>query len=457
MKLNKVKKVHFTGIGGIGVSAIARIMLKQGIIVTGSDLNSSMVTDDLIKQGAKITLEQVADNIGKDIDLVVYSPAVPEDNPERVAAEKLGIIQKSYPEILGELMADKKHGIAVSGTNGKTTTTAILGLILEQAKLDPTVIVGSNVKCWEGNARLGQSEYMVAEGCEWQAHMLHMNPWAIVLTNIEEDHLDYFRDLDHIIDTFQKYINKLPKDGVLVINNDDQVSREILKKTSCKIITYGINHEAEVMAKNIKIKQGEQQFDLVAQGKDLARITLQVPGVFNIANCLAAAAVALHLGVNKNVIQEAIGQFQGTWRRFERVGEVNGVPIISDYAHHPTAIKGTLTAAKEFYPEKRIFTVFQPHQHNRTKRLFKQFIESFDQADLLIISEIFDVTGREADHDQDISSQDLVEEIKKKNKQVWYAKDLDETKKLILDMIKPGDLLLILGAGDVYKVTEQLA
>lgn len=455
MELTTIKKVHFVGLGGIGVSAIARLMLAQNKIVSGSDVAESEIIEDLKNKGVKFFKDHQKENLAEDVDLVIYSPAVQEDNPERVKAKELGIKQLSYPEFLGELSKDK-YTIAVSGTNGKSTTTAMLGLILEKAGLDPTVIVGSKVKSFpDDNLRIGQSDLLVVEACEHKAAMLNLEPDLIVLTNLEPEHLDYYGSLENIQKNFQQYIDKLTEDGVLVVNGDD-VNCDDLKFNGCTI-TYGINDRSELRAELKKIEAaagsvGHQIFSVKWGDDDLGEWQLQVPGEFNIYNALAASAAALHLGVKPEIIKEVLAGFPGIWRRFEKVGN----NIISDYAHTPTAIKGTIKAAREFYPDKRLVVVFQPHHHDRTKRFFKEFVESFDQADLIIINEIFDVAGREADKDQDVSSKDLVAEIKKRGKQVLYGANLAETKKLILENMQKNDLVLVIGAGDIYKVAEEL-
>ncbi len=454
MNLKKIKKIHLIGVGGIGVSAIARLMLDLGKEVSGSDLVESETVKELEGQGLIFHLGHKRENISPEVDLVVYSPAVPINNPERQEAWKLDIPELSYPQMLGEL-GDNKKVIAISGTNGKTTTTAMIGSILAEAQLDPLVIVGSKVKNFkEGNLRFGRGEYFVVEACEYRANMLSLNPWTIVLTNIEEDHLDYFRNLDHIIEIFQQYLDKLPRDGFLIFNNDDPVSRDRLKKLKGRSISYGLKNQADLVAKNIRVAEGRQYFDLVYRGKKISeQFSLQIPGLFNIYNALAASASALKLGISPAIIQRALEKFAGSWRRFEKVGERDGAIIISDYAHHPTAIQGTIQAAKEFYPTRRLVVVFQPHQHNRTKKLFDRFVSSFDQADLVILPEIFEVAGREAAEDQSVSSRDLVEALKGRGlKQVFYARDLAEAKELVLKNLSPSDLILLMGAGDIYKL-----
>jgi UDP-N-acetylmuramate--alanine ligase len=461
MNLRKIKKVHLIGVGGIGVSAVANMMLDLGKDTSGSDMAESKIIKELEKKGLIFYLGHKSENLAPDVDLVVYSPAIPADNPERQKAKKLDIPELSYPQMLGQLGKDRKV-VAVSGTNGKTTTTSLLGLILEAAHEDPLVIVGSKVKNFkEGNLRLGEGEYFVVEACEYRAHMLNLDPQIIVLTNIEEDHLDYYKNLDHIIETFQKYVDKLPQDGLLILNNDDPVSREMIQKPKCKVATYGIKNKADVMAKNIRVKGERQYFDLTCSGQKIEMtFSLLVPGIFNIYNALAATATALELGVAPEIIKKVLENFTGTWRRFEKVGERGGAIIISDYAHHPTAVQGTIRAARDFYPGRRLVVVFQPHQRNRTKNLFGRFVKSLEGADVVILSEIYDVAGREEAEDQDISSKDIARELEKrygdKFKKVLFACHLEETIKLILENIKPNDLVLVMGAGDIFQVAEEL-
>jgi len=477
------------GIGGIGVSALARMMLSEGKEVSGSDLGGVDIVGDLRKLGAVIYKGHRGSNLSSTTDLVVYSSAVQESNPERQQAFDKKIPQLSYFEALG-LLSRRKFTIAVSGTNGKTTTTAMLGLILERAGFDPTVVVGSKVREFGGdvgqgasNFRPGKSKYFVVEACEYQAHMLELNPQVIVLTNIEKDHLDYYRGLAHIRDTFQSYIDKLPVNGVLVLNVDDAVAKKF-RRPKGRVITYGLDNNADVMAKNISVKDGCQRFDvcfkksivfrfLVSPSSDLSKnlerifgFSLYLPGRFNIYNALAAVAGSLSLGIKPEEGKEVIENFTGTWRRFEKIGTISipGHPIaehpivISDYAHHPTAIQGTIQGTKDFYPSKRLMVVFQPHQRNRTRKLFNDFVRSFSGVDLLIISEIYDVAGREKEEDRDISSKDLVKEIKKrfKGKKVFYAKDLKQTKDLVLRNINLDDLVLIMGAGDIDSLARNL-
>ena len=477
MDLSKLKKIHFIGIGGIGISAVAKLLLSQDKIVTGSDVRDSDIIETLKSFGAKINIGQHnINNLTKDVNLVIYSDAVPKDNPERQAAVNHKIPSMSYFQFLGQY-SSSKHTIAISGCHGKTTTTALTGLILDKANFDPTVIVGSKVKAWDGNLRIGGSDYFVVEGDEYRAHMLELNPQAIIMTNIEFDHPDYYSDLNHTIETFQTFINKLPDDGHFIYNLDDPILSERIDKPGCQLATFGLENEAaDLFAKNIKVDHGRQIFKPVYKGQELRDFNLQVPGKFNIYNALGAALLALELGISPDIIKDTLAQYTGAWRRFEIIGKIsgltedkNGALIISDYAHHPTEVIKTIQAAKEFYPDKRLLVVFQPHQFQRTKALFDEFVKIFAQspADVVILSEIYDVAGREEkDVTKRISSNDLLDKIvlteSKKLLQgvipslYYYASDLTETKAKILTEVQANDVVLILGAGDIDKVAREL-
>lgn len=452
MKTEDLKKIYFIGIGGIGISGLARLYHGLDKEIAGSDMVQSELTDELIKEGIKVNLTQDGKKLPKDYDLYVYSDAVPEDNPERKKIKELGLKAKemSYFDAAAELMKEYEYSIAISGTHGKTTTSAMLAEVMIKAGLDPTVIIGSQIKKWGSNARLGKNKkFFIIEACEHKEHMMRLSPKAIILTNIEEDHLDYYRDLEHIEMTFQNYINKLPKDGVLIKNEDDSESKNL--GFDGKIITYGIEEKADVVAKSIKVKDQIQSFKV---GK--TKFQLQIPGKYNIYNALSVIALAKDLNIKDEFIQQGLAEFQGTWRRFEILGKYRGAQVISDYAHHPTAVTGLIKAAKDFNPQKRIFIVFQPHQHNRTKKLYKKFIECFDGADFIIIQEIWDVLGREETADQDVSSQDLVKEIEKRGRYVFYSNDAEKSKQLLDEHLEKDNILLIAGAGDIYQLAEKL-
>ncbi|MDP2586512.1 MAG: UDP-N-acetylmuramate--L-alanine ligase [Candidatus Komeilibacteria bacterium] len=457
MDFSKINKVHVIGIGGIGVSAVAKIFLEQGKAVTGSDVSSSELTQNLEKRGVKIYYNHEASNLAEDVDLLVYSPAVPENNPERQKAAELNIQQKSYPEFLGVYSHDKKT-IAVSGTNGKSTTTAMLGKIFIAAGLDPTIIVGTQVAGFDGNFRHGNSDILIVEACEWKGHMLNLLPQTIVLTNLEPDHLDFYKNLDELKHYFQKYINNLPvAEGKLIYNADDTSLKSLIKNKGYAVKSWSVNFEdGDYRATDIAFKK--QKIDFKVNGHLLS---LKVPGTFNIYNALAAAACAREFKIDWKIIKQSLAEFSGSWRRFEKIGPVKGKKntlVISDYAHHPTALKGTLKAAKDFYPDKRLVVAFQPHHFDRTAKLFDDFAKSFAWADVLVICQVYDVAGREADGQRTIGSQQLVNAIQKLNplKEIYYAPDLEQTEKMLREKIQPNDLILIVGAGDIDNIARNL-
>lgn len=447
-----VNHVHCIGIGGIGVSALAKWFSHRGVTVSGSDKQPSLITRELEALGVVVVIG--SSELPPGTELVVYSPAVPETDPERQAAAARGVRQLSYPQALGELSRSYST-IAVSGTNGKSTTTAMLGLILEAAGYDPTVIVGSRVPGFaQGNFRPGAGRFLVVEACEYREHMLDLSPEMIVLTNIEADHLDYYRDLGHIRDAFQKFVDKLQGKGMVVTNADDAMSRTLQMD---RRVTFGLT-DADVQGANRQLHAGAQSIRVHQKqpSVDLGELRLSVPGVFNVMNALAAAAAALELGVPFETIQLTLRDFGGIWRRFERVGVMNGADVISDYGHHPTAIRGTIQAAHEFFPGRRIVLCFQPHQHERTKTLFGDFVEALQGADVVIVPEIYGVLGRTDDNT--ISSRDLVDAVRQRQPSFWisFAADLSDAERQLRAAIQPNDVVIIQGAGDVDAVARSL-
>ena len=439
-------KIHFVGIGGIGVSALAKYYLEKGCRISGSDLVSSEITEALKKLGAKIfTGKHKTKNLPKNANLVIYSPAVKPNNPELKEAKKLKIKCQSYPEALGEL-TKKYFTIAVSGTHGKSTTTAMIGLLLAKAGLDPTIIVGTKLKEFgDSNCRVGKSRYLVIEADEHMASFLNYWPKIIVLTTIEADHLDYYKNLKNILKTFQEYIKHLPKEGILVVNRDDKNIKKIISSlringSPTSIIFYSLKQE---------------------ETKTIRKI-LKIPGEHNVSNALAALTVTRALKIPDKISFKALSEYKGSWRRFEikkiKCNEERAryITLVSDYGHHPTEIKVTLKAAREKFPKKKIWCVFQPHQYQRTFYLFKDFVKVFRQApvDKLIITDIYDVAGRETlKIKKKVSSEKLVKKISK-NKVIYLKKEeiLDYLKK----NLRGGEVIMIMGAGDIYNLSLKL-
>lgn len=444
------------------MSALARLFLSMGKKVRGSDLKESEITQDLKVIGAVINIGHKKENLDQKIDLVVYSQDITDSSPgfvELQAADELGLMKFSYAKVLGLLMEDK-YGIAVAGTNGKSTTAAILSLILVSAGLDPTAVLGTKLSAkneteeFKANARLGVSKYVVAEVDEYYRKMLETHPKIIIVTNIAEDHLDYYKDLHDIKQAFLEYAKSLPKDGSLIYNADDHNTVETLRQAHEHKFTFGIHHYADLQAMNIRVEREKQIFDVHYKDQFFGTFELSIPGKFNISNALAAILVAIKLGIDQNVIAHVLKNFVGTRRRFEKLGMHNQTLIVSDYGHHPAAIKETLAGAKEFYPDKKILLVFQPHHRNRTQKLFGEFVEELSMADNLIVCEIFDVAGRE--HGEQISAKDLVDELVKRAAAAEFAKDLNETEKMVLKQIDNFDLVIFMGAGDIDLLARRL-
>lgn len=457
MEMDKISKVHFIGVGGIGISAVAKMMKLMGKQVSGSDIKPSEITQELDKMGVKIFHGHSFDQVPDDVDLVVYTSAVAEDNPERKKTAELGVMELSYFEFLGALSRDK-YCIAIAGTHGKSTTTAMAGKLMQDAGLDPTIIVGSKLKQFEyGNFRMGQSKYLVVEACEYQANFLHLELNVLIITNIEAEHLDYYKDVEDVAAAFQRLVHKLPEDGLLIYNADDEVSVTIQSKA--RTLSFALNRAASLQAQNISARPGKQSFNIIKDGEPyLSGIDLKIPGKFNIYNSLGAITLADSLDISPEIIKKSLQNFSGLWRRMEIVGEYRGATIISDYGHHPTEIVNAIQAAREFYPDKRLVWVFQPHQHNRTKMLFKDFVRSMGGVDVLLIADIFDVAGREELEDRDINSQRLAHEIQQvsPNVQVRYSGDLKNSENIIKQIAGENDVIVIQGAGDIDDVARNL-
>jgi len=468
----KNKKIFIVGIGGSGTSALARFLNSKKCSVFGSDEGYNGNLDD-VKSEIAICKKHLETNIDKNFDLLIYSSVVSENNPERMKAKELGIKELNYFEALGEI-SKEFNTIAISGTNGKSTTTALTGMTLSYTDFDPYVILGAGVSGFgfNHNYRMGESNNFVVEACEYEAHMLELFPKIIVLTNIEAEHLDYYRDINHIIDTFKIYIEKLKdNDGVLIYNADCKntcIVAEYAKSLGIKTFSFGIKEDAKLMAKNIVNENEKQNFDLYFKNKLVEKLSLNVPGDFNISNLLGAIGVffnmeedpfdelidaAQELMIEK--IKNVCENFRGIERRFEiiRKDEEKNIIYVLDYAHNPYKISATLLGVKDFYKNRRIVAVFQPHTYDRTKKLFNEFVDSFEKADLIILSEIYEPKGRDEKSDKNISSLDLANSIKEKyNKEVYFTKNLEETREKIEELKKDNDLVIIMGAGDINKM-----
>ena len=445
--------IYFIGIGGISMSGLAEILMNENFRVSGSDAHASALTDSLAKKGARIFIGQKAENITPDIDLVVYTSAIHPDNPEYAAMTRLQIPSLSRAQLLGQLMKNYKTPIAISGTHGKTTTTSMISEILLRADTDPTLSIGGILKSIQGNIRVGKSEYFVTEACEYTNSFLSFFPKIGIILNIEEDHLDFFKDIDDIRNSFRAFAKLLPADGTLIINGDIDNYHEITDGLSCRIITYGSSPSFDYYADNISYDElGHPSFTLKYNGNSERAFSLAVPGKHNISNALAAIALADLLNLDNADISHALAHFTGTDRRFEYKGSLNGVTIIDDYAHHPTEITATLSAA-ENYPHRDIWCVFQPHTYSRTKAFLPDFAKALCLADHIVLADIY--AARETDT-LGISSESLKQEIEKLGHECYYFPSFEEIEKFLLKNCINGDLLITMGAGDVLKIGENL-
>lgn len=446
---DKNKKIHFIGIGGISMSGLAEILLKNNYKVSGSDMQLSPTTNRLKEKGAQIYIGHNGLNI-QDVDLVVYTAAISPDNPEYIRAKELNLPLIDRAEFLGQIMKGHKYNVAVAGTHGKTTTTSMISHIVLKEDLDPTILVGGQLDAIGGNVLAGNSDYFITEACEYKASFLRFFPYIGIILNIDADHLDYYKDLNHIKDTFKKFINIIPKEGYLIANIDDENVKEIIDIHDCNVITYGLN-EGILQAKNISYNTlGCASFDVYKHENKLFSINLNVPGEHNVLNALGSIGAALSLNISENSIVEGLASFKGTHRRFELKGTKDGVTVIDDYAHHPTEIKATLNASKN-YPHNKIYCVFQPHTYTRTLSLFEDFADSFYDVDALILADIY--AAREKDTGV-ISSTILGDRIREKGVSCVNLPNFDEITVYLKDHLKEGDMLLTVGAGDVFKIGE---
>ena len=444
--------VHFIGIGGISMSGLAAVLLKEGFRVSGSDAKESTLTKWLEAKGAQIHYGQSADNIDYSQDVVVYTAAIHPDNPEFMAAREKQIPMLTRAELLGQIMTNYEMPIAVSGTHGKTTTTSMLSHICLAADLDPTISVGGILKAIGGHIRVGNSQTFITEACEYTNSFLSLHPKIELILNIDADHLDFFKDLDDIRNSFRKFALRLPEDGCLVINGSIPNLQDITQGLPCRIITYGTD-SSDYQAADITYNElGFGSFTLIRNGVSAGRFDLMVPGEHNISNALAALAAADLLGVDPQAARTGLLSFTGTDRRFQRKGEVGGVTIIDDYAHHPTEIAVTLKAARN-YPHKTIWCVFQPHTYTRTKALLDDFAKALTLADKVVVAEIY--AARETDT-LGVSSEMLREKIQELGGEAYYFPSFDKIENFLLQHCVHGDLLITMGAGDVVNIGEHL-
>lgn len=454
LDFNTPANLHFTGIGGISMSALAEIMISRGFTVTGSDSHESKITDHLESLGAKIFYNQVAGNISSDIDVLIYTAAIKQDNPELVKAKELGIPLLTRAEFLGQIMLNYPMAIGVSGTHGKTTTTSMLSQIMLEGNTDPTILVGGIMPAIHGNTRFGHSDKLITEACEYTNSFLSFKPNMAIILNVAADHLDFFKDLDDIRHSFRKFAELVPDDGFLVINSDIDNLEYFTDGLKCKVITVGSDPaKSDYSATNIEFDQfAKGSYDLVVNGEKSFHVALNVTGEHNIYNSLAAIAAAHAMGISDENIKAGLTQYGGTDRRFQYKGKVGDVTIIDDYAHHPDEITATIKTAKH-YPHKKMWVVFQPHTYSRTKSLLPEFGKALKEADAVVLADIY--AAREKDT-LGVSSLDVKKEIEKYGTEVHYYPSFSEIENFLLESCSPGDLLITMGAGDVVKIGEHL-
>lgn len=458
LDFSKPVKVYFVGIGGISMSGLAVILKRAGFDVSGSDRDRSEVTENLEKEGIKVFYGQKKENITADIDVVVLTAAIHPDNPEYMETERLNIPHISRAELLGQLMRNYGTSIAISGTHGKTTTTSMISEILLAEDADPTISVGGMLPSIGGNIRVGGRDYFVTEACEYTNSFLSLFPDIALILNVEEDHLDFFKDLDDIRSSFRKFADLIPADGTLIINSHIENLSFFTDSLKCNVLTFGKKSgdgaAPDYTAENITFdSQGNPSFDVVIRGRKELEVRLHVPGEHNILNALAAIAFADAAGIDRSVTAGALAGFEGTDRRFQKKGMIaGGITLIDDYAHHPTEIRATMKAALAM-ERKTLWVVFQPHTYTRTKAFFDDFADALSMADKVVLADIY--AARETDT-LGMSSHLLADAIKKRGTDSYYFPSFEEIEKFLLKNCQEGDVLITMGAGDVYKIGDSL-
>jgi UDP-N-acetylmuramate--alanine ligase len=447
----KIEKIHFVGIGGIGMSGIAEVLLNLGYKVSGSDLRRSEITERLAGLGGEIFYGHLRENV-TGAGVVVISSAVKDDNPEVQEARENLIPVIPRAEMLAELMR-MKYGIAIAGTHGKTTTTSMVATLLGFAGIDPTIVIGGRLNSLGSNARLGQGKFLVAEADESDGSFLKLSPTIAVVTNIDADHLDFYSGIEEIKDTFVEFINKVPFFGLTVLCLDSDNVADIIPRVNKRFITYGLSAQADIRACDIKLEGLSTAFVAQYRGERLGEISFKMPGAHNVLNALAAIGVAMELNIPFSVIQEGFRDFGGVGRRFQVKGEVRDIMVVDDYGHHPTEIRATLAAATAGW-DRRLVVVFQPHRYTRTKELYDEFVKAFHDAEVLILTDIYPA-GEEPI--EGVTAEALARSVRQHGqKDVTYISDREELVGHLLEILKPGDILLTLGAGNIWQTGELL-
>jgi UDP-N-acetylmuramate--alanine ligase len=449
------KRIHLIGAGGCGMSGLAGVLLRCGAIVSGSDQVWAKTFDRLEEMGATLTLGHAPISIPTDCDFVVYSAAIKDENPELKEARRRGITCLKYAEMLGRVMA-LRTGIAIAGTHGKSTTTAMLAFILRQAKVDPTFVVGAESQQLGGGSGVGDGPHFLVEACEYDRSFWNYGPQYAAILNVEEDHLDCFKDLDGIIEAFNGFASRVSPNGVIVVNGADQAAARAVQGVRAKVETFGLHEGVTWRALNIENSRGHYSFDIHRDGQFHLHADLEsLPGRHQVCNALAAAAMAHYAGIEPIAVAEALARFAGAERRISTRGEVGGVILVDDYGHHPTEIQVTLQTVRERYPDRRLWVIFQPHQHSRTRFLLDDFARSFGLADQLLVPDIYFVRDSEKERNS-ISSRHLVERVQANGGRALYLPGHEQIVDYVVKHIQSGDVVLTMGAGDVWKISDEL-
>jgi len=449
----KTKHIHFVGIGGIGMSGIAELLLNLGYKVSGSDLSSSVTTEKLQDLGGTVFQGHRSEWIDG-ADVVVTSSAISRTNPEVEKALEKNIPVIMRAEMLAELMRLNNYGIAIAGSHGKTSTTAMVGWMLATGGLDPTLVIGGKVDALGGNAKLGLGEFLVAEADESDGSFLKLSPVLEVVTNIDLEHLDYYRDLDHIKETFLEFIDKVPFYGAAIVCLDDPNVVDILPKIKKRTITYGLTPQADVYGDNLSFKEGRVHFNVKSGGRDIGALNIAPPGKHNVYNALAAVCVGLELQLPFSKIKAGLQSFAGVQRRMQKKGECGKITVVDDYGHHPTEIRATLSAIKDAWPDKRLVVLFQPHRYTRTRALFKEFQACFHKADFLVMTDIYAASEEPL---ADVSGSSLLDAVKRHGqKHTMFIERVENMATELIPHLQQGDLVLTLGAGNIVTVGEDL-
>lgn len=451
---SKDKRVHLIGIGGCGMRGAAAVLMRGGAIVSGSDRAESGALRLLADSGATIRIGQSENNLPEQCDMVVRSAAIHDENPELIAARKRGLPVMKYSQLLGLLMSQRR-GIAVAGTHGKSTTTAMIAFVLRQAGLDPSFVIGAGVEQLGGGSGVGDGKHFVVEACEFDRSFLNLRPRMATILNIEEDHLDCYSGLDAIIEAFRAFTALIPPDGLLVVNGADRNVMRAASGVGTTVETFGFEGDVDWRAEILDAARGCFRFRVFHGGKVITKVQLGLPGRHHVANALAALAICCHNGVEPVVAARALGEFRGAHRRLTLRGQMAGVTVVDDYAHHPTEIQVTLRAAREYYNPRRMFVVFQPHQHSRTRFLLNDFARSFGSADVVIVPEIYFVRDSESEREL-VAARDLVERIQLNGGEARYEPGFSNIVSQLCAEVESGDLVVTMGAGNVWKIADDL-